>query len=269
MPTDAVSVTRLMQDARLASFPYARRAEALPEGWSTREDLAAPMRQALGLKSAGVEQGQGVIVDRGSGLTAVLLHRPDSRELVVAFGGTTAGKKVGETIAARVKPGRNFRSTLSQWGANIFAGLGGTPRSYKQASTLLSQLQQRMRSDPTLAGLTLRVVGHSKGAGEAMFAALGAKAPVPVTAFCPAHLSEGLIKQLPACNLARAKELVASYSPYGDPVAAMRGKLPRMPGVGAGYHFDGIPKQGAMHRHDRFHEHVAHWCAGAQAAMAR
>lgn len=258
MPTDAPSLDCLRDNALLASYPYHRDQMALPLGWAPAGELANQVRGELTLTNHGVDARPGAIVDRGSGLTAVLLRGHGTNEVVVVFGGTTSGRKTGATLAERSRPGRNFMSTLSQWGANLCAGLGGTPRSYRQADALLAAVQRRLATDPAWAGHTLRVVGHSKGGGEAMYAALKATTPVPVTAFCPAHLSDRLIRQLPETHLARAKELVRSFSPKGDPVAGMRGILPGMHGVGIGHHFDGIPGSSAMNLHDQFHQHVLH-----------
>ena len=268
MPTDALAVRRLGDEALLASYPYHRDRSQLPRGWAPEPTLSEAVRDRLKLHSHHVEGAPGAIVDRDSGLAAVLLQNRETRELVLSFGGTTAGKKTGQTLMERSKPGRNFMSTLSQWGANLYAGLGGTPKSYRQAADLLAAVQKGMKEDPALQGFSLRVVGHSKGGGEAMYASLKSETPVPVTAFCPAHLSDGLVKQLPAENLKRAKDLVASFSPQGDPVAGMRGKLPGMQGVGAGFHFPAIPKRSAMNVHDQFQEHVQHYCRTALADLA-
>lgn len=260
MPTDAGALARLRCDAQLASFPYKRDPESLPEGWSPRIDLAEKLRGGLGLRSSGIERGAGAIIDRQTGLVAVLLHNHQTREVVLAFGGTTSGKKVKGALAERPAPKGNFMSTLTQWGANICAGIGGTPKSYQQGAALLGSLRGLVATDPAFIGCTVRVVGHSKGGGEAMYASLKSSEPVKVTAFCPAHLSDGLIKQLPAENLSRAKDLIASYSPHGDPIAAMRGKLPGVSGVGIGCHFDGIPGSSAASLHSQFRRHVLHYC---------
>ena len=269
MPTDTASLDRLRDDALLASYPYHRDQMALPSGWAPAGDLATQLRRELTLTNRGVDAKPGAIVDRDSGLTAVLLRGHKTNEVVLVFGGTTAGRKTGATLAERSRPGRTFMSTLSQWGANLCAGLGGTPRSYRQAEALLAAVQRRLATDPALAGHTVRVLGHSKGGGEAMYAALKARAPVPVTAFCPAHLSDRLIRQLPEKNLASAKAWVRSFSPKGDPVAGLRGLLPGMHGVGIGHHFDGIPGSSAMNRHDQFHQHVLHHHAIATASNHR
>jgi hypothetical protein len=262
MPTDRESLERLACNATLARFPYERKEEELPDGWATSEDLAQALRQTLGFQSTRVESPAGTIVDRATGLTAVVLHNPQTREVVLSFGGTTAGKKTGETVGERSMPGRNFSSTMTQWGANLKAGRGSLPESYRQAAELLQALQTQLVEQPPsgLEGCTARVVGHSKGGGEAIFAGLMSPTPAKVTAFCPSHLSDGLVKRLPAQNLSRATDLVESYSPRGDMVSGLRGLLPNVKGVGVGHHFDGIPGKRGIHVHDRFDLHVKHYC---------
>ncbi|WP_431103496.1 hypothetical protein [Roseateles noduli] len=260
MPTDLPSLERLTCNAALARFPYERDDAQLPPGWSPCEALAVKLRTALGLRSSGVEHADGTLVDRGTGLTAVVLQHPETREVVLSFGGTTAGKKTGETVLERSRPGQNFGSTMAQWGANLKAGAGHLPESYRQAADLLLETQNHLQQPSELKGFAVRVVGHSKGANEAIFASLRAQNPVPVTAFCPPHLSDGLVHRLPPRNLARATELVESFSPRGDVVSALRSLLPNVHGLGIGHHFDGIPGKGTIHVHDRFDEHVTHYC---------
>ncbi|ANH67372.1 hypothetical protein [Mitsuaria sp. 7] len=270
MPTDSQSLEDLQCNAALARFPYEREQGELPAGWATREDLAQALRQTLGFQSTRVENPAGSVVDRATGLTAVVLHNPQTREVVLSFGGTTAGKKTGETVGERFKPGQNFSSTMTQWGANLKAGRGVLPESYRQAGELLQALQAQLRLPSSAPeGCTVRVVGHSKGGGEAIFAGLMSPDPVRVTAFCPSHLSDGLVKLLPPENLKKAKDLVESFSPRGDIVSGLRGLLPNVHGVGVGHHFDGIPGKRWIHVHDRFDEHVKHYCGETEASRKR
>jgi hypothetical protein len=258
IPTDPQAKKAILHNAQLANFPYSRDESSLPKGFVVGKDLATALREQMGLSNAGVERSDGTIADPKSGLLATVLVNPTTQEVVLSFGGTSSGKKIGGDVAARAAIGKNFMTTMSQWGANLHAGMGGVPRSYEQAGDLAGKLQERMASTPGMENFTVRTVGHSKGGGEAMYAALMQKEPLQATTFCPSHLSQGLINRLPEGNAAKAKELVQSFSPFGDPVSALRGKAPDVPGVGVGVHFDGIKGSSMMHIHDQFMQHVLH-----------
>jgi hypothetical protein len=267
MPRDPERLGRIEEDARLANYPYHRNITRLPEGWVPSNRLVDAISRDMGLADQqGVEYRNGTLVDNKSGLTATVLANPARREVVAAFGGTTSGRKVGTHLAARFQPGKNARTSLSQWGTNVKAGLGRTPRSYAQAAELVARLQENIRTRPEYQGYRLRTVGHSKGGGEATYAALRQAEPVPATVFCPWHLSDGLLRQLPTANLDRAKTLVQSYAPYGDPVAALRGSLPGIHGVGREFRFEGIKGSNPIDLHDQFLKHLVHYCERARRA---
>ena len=262
MPTDREALVQLRSNAQLASFPYHRDADRLPPGWQPDETLAGTMRSVLACRSGtGVQSPDGTIIDAESALTAVLLRNKETRELVVSLGGTSAGKHTGETLAQRFAPGANFVSSLKQWGANFKAAGGGVPQSYARAAALLRTLQSHAKADPSLKDYRIRLVGHSKGAGEAMYASLNAATPVRVTAFCPAHLHDSLVKSAKD-RIAETKELIESFSPQGDIVPALRGWVPSMHGIGIGHHFAGIQGRNPVDLHDQFHEHVQAYCDG-------
>ncbi len=158
-------------------------------------------------------------------------------------------------------------TTLSQWDANLRASLGLIPKSYKQASKIVQKMKSVVdEKDGEHAGFKIRVLGHSKGGGEAIYAAAKQRDKshqITATALCPSHLSQGLMSDLPDDNLAEAKSYITSYSPVGDPVSALRGKLPQIPGLGMGYHFDGIEGSSPTHLHDQFLAHVTYFCQQA------
>lgn len=261
MPTGAGDLAQIKENAQLANYPYHRDMGRLPEGWMPSNRLTSDVAEGMGLTSQkGVEFRDGTLIDHKSGLTATVLVNPKTQDVVVSFGGTSSGKKVGETLMERSVPGKNVMTSLSQWGTNFKAGLGGVPQSYKQASELVSRIMDKVQTMPEYAGFTVRTVGHSKGGGEAMFAALRQDTPVQATTFCPSHLSDGLLKHIPDENLARSKDLVQSFSPFGDPVSALRGTLPGITGVGQGFHFDGIRGSNPVDLHDQFLKHVEHHC---------
>jgi hypothetical protein len=256
MPLDPAKLRQVGDDAKLSNFPYTRDVSQLPPGWKPMTELPKDMVEKLGLS----QLQDGTLVDPKSGLTANILVHQESKEVVVSFGGTTSGRQTGDNLFERSKPGKNFMTTLSQWGANFKAGLGGVPKSYEQAAKLTQEIVKLVGGSKDFEGFTVRTVGHSKGGGEAMYAALMQEDPLKCTAFCPSHLSKGLIARLPPDNVARSKDLVESYSPFGDVVSALRGKLPDVPGVGVGSHFPGVPGAGMIDLHDQFLRHVLHHC---------
>lgn len=243
----------MLNDALLANFPYTQDISQLPEGYSTANNLANQCIEQMGLIL--MEDKPGMVIDPKSGLTAAILIKKETNEVVVSFGGTTSGKKTGTNLFERSRPGKNFMTTLSQWGANIAAGLGVEPKSYRQARRLAGIVQGFHRG-------SVRIVGHSKGGGEAIYAGLGQLTPMKVTAFCPSHLNDRLAARIPEGNLDLAAEKVASFSPYGDPVSALRGKLPGISGLGTGYHFEGTNRD-PVDVHDQFLTHVRHFCEGS------
>jgi hypothetical protein len=259
MPSDAATLRRIEACSILASYPYHRKGP-LPSGWQQDEGalhaLALDVRRTLG---GNFKVQRGVIVDSRSGLTAMIFRHPGDRVYMLAFGGTTSGVSATGNAWVRAMPGRNFGTTMRQNFANASAALGVAATSYKQAAALASALQQRLALDPGRREFTLHLTGHSKGGGEAMYAALSAATPLRATVFAPAHLTTGLIAGLRPENLARATELIESYSVLGDPVPALRVWMPRMRGVGAGHHFHGIPFKSSLHRHVYTDKHVAYY----------
>lgn len=262
MPTDAGQLAQIKENAQLANYPYHRDMSRLPEGWIPSNRLTNEVADGMGLANQkGVEFRDGTLIDHKSGLTATVLVNAKNKDVVVSFGGTSSGKKVGDTLLERSTPGKNVMTSLSQWGTNFKAGLGGVPQSYKQADELVSRIMDKVRTMPEYEGYSVRTVGHSKGGGEAMFAALRQDTPIQATTFCPSHLSDGLLKHIPDEALAQSKDLVQSFSPYGDPVSALRGTVPGITSVGQGFHFDGIRGSNPVDLHDQFLKHVEHHCA--------
>jgi hypothetical protein len=259
MPSDAATLRRIEACSVLAIYPYHRQGP-LPSGWQQDEaTLHVLARQVRYFSEGNVKVQRGLIVDCKSGMTAMVFRHPRDRLYMLAFGGTTSGKAAMNTAWLRAMPGHNFSTTLRQNFANAGAALGMAAASYKQAAMLARALQQRLADDAGCRGYTLHLTGHSKGAGEAMYAALSADTPLRATVFAPAHLSTGLIARLRPENLARATELIESYSVLGDPVPALRGRMPGMPGVGVGHHFEGIPLKSAMHGHVYTDKHFAYY----------
>ncbi len=260
---NATQLKSMQCDSKLANFAYTRDETQLPKDYKPADLLALTAAEHMGIKMNNVQNDSGAVVDAKSGLTAVIVVNEKDKTVCVIFGGTSSGKKVGADLMQRSRPGMNFMTTLSQWGANILAGLGVEPKSYKQAVALVKNVQAEIDTSTLYKGYSVKTIGHSKGGGEAMYASMMQEVPVPVTALCPAHLSKGLINNIPQQNLEKATTLINSYSPFGDPVSAMRGKLPDMPGIGNGYHFKGIENSSLIDLHDQFNNHVAHFFKAA------
>lgn len=175
MPTDADTLRAVLVSAKLASYVYTRDPATLPGDWAPSTDLATALQRDLGLPADdGVQRPHGTLVDAASGLVATVLVSPGSREVVLAFGGTTSGHVAG---GAMDRVFGNVAMSATQWTANLTAGLGRLPRSYDQAAQLLQALSARMDAPPW-RGHALRTVGHSKGGGEAIYAALSQPLPM-------------------------------------------------------------------------------------------
>ena len=180
--------------------------------WDTARPLALAAGRAAGLSTKGSE---GFIYDKKSGLTAYVLHNPASspKEVRLVFGGTTSGKSTG---------GLNKRSllnggfTLKQWIANAKnAVLGKTPDSYKQAKILTDKVLQMMDANPRYQGFKLTVSGHSKGGGEAAYAALARDKPLEAICFSSAEMGREMHDSLTSEQKANASRYVTHYNIQG------------------------------------------------------
>lgn len=255
----------MLQKAKLASYPYARDASFLPQGTTRAATLAKICVEKMRKDHPDlIRVDDSTLVDPKSGLTASLLFDCNKNKIVIAFGGTGSGKNRLVAALPGSTPESNFMSTLSQWGANVSAFLGIVPKSYQQASALLGEVKAFYDKNgfEQAQDLKIEVVGHSKGASEAIYAAAKQRDryyAITATVFCPAHLSSGLMKDLSPENIASAPDYIRSYSPIGDPVSGMRGKLPGIPGLGCGYHFPGIDNSDPIALHVQLIGNISHF----------
>lgn len=173
--------TTLKVDAALANFPYTHTLDAATENkWSPdiNSEALTPIKLAFS-KFEGAEEipkiKNGLITNRG--LTAFLFVNDEEKEVRLVFGGTTSGKKPGTFVARNIN---NVVATMKQWLSNARNAFGfedlGMTKSYEQAAKLAeniySELQTKLPPEYSFS-----VSGHSKGGGEASYAALmlGAK----------------------------------------------------------------------------------------------
>lgn len=283
-PSDAQEKIQLAIDAEIAAFPYHRSLDKISQAsqlsethteansatdknlgnWDTARPLALAAGKAAGLSTKGSD---GFIYDEKSGLTAYVLQNPSAKpnpEVRLVFGGTTSGIKTGG-LAKRSLLNGGF--TLKQWIANAKNAVFGTiPDSYKQASELTGKLQAMMALDPQYKDFTLTVSGHSKGGGEASYAALSQKEPVHAICFSSAELGKQMQASIPEETKANAASFVSHYYVEGDAVPVMSknalikrlgGQLGHL-GTIATLPADSKSASG-LDRHDKFTRHIQHF----------
>lgn len=202
----------------------------------------------------------GGIIDPKSGLTCFIAVNETTKEIKVIFGGTTSGLTASDSLMERSWGNRS--SGLAQWKANLRGVFGEPPKSYRQAACIVRGVAKECEPGGDYAGYTVSTVGHSKGAGEAVFAALAqtpkdGEKPIAATGFSSAHLGKTIVKMLPRENLAQAHDRVTHLHVAADPVPNYRYLNPRVIPIGQEM---SIPAKGLapnpVQRHDGFLEHI-------------
>lgn len=275
LPQTRQEVAELKAAAELATLPYTNLLpDRLKNGMSqyVGMNLDVAMRGLADAKSqirSSEDPGlRGNFVDPKSGMVATVVVDTDSRQVSVVFGGTTAGAFKSEEFGLRAK--HNLRTTLSQWVSNVKTGLGLQTHSMTQAKALMAATAQLVRSDPNLQGYSLRAIGHSKGAAEAVYASLSLEQPVPVIGFSSADMGGRLARSLPPENLARAPELVRHFHVKADAVPNLRYATPSMRPLGSESVIPATNDASSpLGRHDQFAHHVQAWCDGQLQAYER
>ena len=170
--------TTLKADAALANFPYTHTLDAATANkWSPdiNSEALTPIKLAFS-KFEGAEEipkiKNGLITNRG--LTAFLFVNDEEKEVRLVFGGTTSGKKPGTFVARNIN---NAVATMKQWLSNARNAFGLVTKSYEQAAQLAENIHSELPPEYSLS-----VSGHSKGGGEASYAALmlGAKEKIAI-----------------------------------------------------------------------------------------
>ena len=276
-PETAKEKLKLAQDAELAAYPYYRSLDQInntaPKGesetaivgmksWDLARLLALAAGNASGLSTKGAE---GFIFDKKSGLTAYVLQNPKAipPEVRIIFGGTSSGEKSGGMEKRSLL---NGRFTLNQWVANIKNAVGGKiPDSYHQAREVTKNVQKIMQNDSKYQDFKLIVSGHSKGGGEASFAALTQKQPLEAVCFSSAELGREARAMIPDQYKQDENILnkVRHYKIKGDPVPNVGLLNSRLGHVGAMTTLPGKNLwQGPIDRHDKFTRQIHAFCFG-------
>ncbi|MDB0034775.1 lipase family protein [bacterium] len=201
----------LQADAALANFPYRQDINALGNlalDWKRDNTLDPKIFKTLDISGRPVGTN-GFVSDNG---LAVYLFKKDSKEngpeYRLVFGGTTAGTKAADFTMRNLL---NSLTTIKQWLANAKNVSSYTPASYKEAEKIADTLRHTLPADSKLS-----FSGHSKGGGEASYAAmmLAAKTGEPSTAinFSSAQLGKKLIKNIASEMLKKDPEAAENLS---------------------------------------------------------
>jgi len=274
-PQTRQGLEKLKQDAQLASVPYTNKLSgeqydavltselAFRVDVALRQDFSNPETKRQGVRNDGDPAHWGNIVDKKSGLAANIVVDKANKEVKIIFGGTTAGAYHNEEVnnfSFLKRSQHNALSTLSQWVSNIKAGLGFKPHSVEQAANLTKKVLEQIQHVPGLKDYAVSTVGHSKGASEAVYAALSQEVPLKAVGFSSADLGGALVRGLPPENVARAKELVSHFHVKADIVPNLRFVTPSLRPLGSEAV---IPASttltSPLSRHDGFANHIVHW----------
>lgn len=272
-PTNKAAISAMKEAAQLATIPYVGILTPDQNNGMTQYvamGLDYRLRNDEGkgkLRSSINPQGNGSFVDKKSGLVANVVANPDTKQIHVIFGGTTAGAFKSEDFKLRSK--HNFATTLSQWVTNLKTGLGIKPHSLHQAANMVSHVVDMVKNDPELKGYNISTIGHSKGASEAVYAALSQEKPLKATGFSSADLGGKLVRGLPAQNLAKAKDLVQHFHVKADLVPNLRFITPSMRPLGIETVIPASGIAGPLGRHDEFAQHIASWADNELAKFDR
>lgn len=168
----------------------------------------------------------GMLIDRKSGLTAVMVVNRATKNITLVFGGTLSG--YGATTLLDETGKKAFRQTgrtLAQIRANIANVTGlGIPTCYRQAEQLTALVKSMMASEEVMENCQLQdskwllsLAGHSLGGGLVQYAS--AKNKVPGHAFSSAALGKKVLQDLSRDEKELARGgLVMNYLIENDPV---------------------------------------------------
>ncbi|QIL85690.1 hypothetical protein G7083_07365 [Vibrio sp. HDW18] len=267
-PTDHNTKKEIQCSAMLASFAYHqdldRLHSATDQQWSLDKPLITELAKEVGLK---VYPAKGMIIDSQSGLVGFVFHNHQAKELRLVFGGTSSGKATGSLMYRSIS---NFKVTMHQWGANAKNAITGkTPDSYAQAQ-LIAETLTRMISSGDYKDYRLSLSGHSKGAGEAAYAAAMISTPenpVKAECFCSAELGSSMLQDIHArfADPKQAKQAVSEIQHYkiqGDPVPNVHRVKHDLEHVGKIMTLPHTEVEGANNMlayHDKFDRQIAAW----------
>ncbi len=264
-------------DVELANYPYRQDVNLLTkhaENWRLNDTINHQLMEKLSANFPGLEfsRNKSVITDKSSGLVFSLFHNKengDNGEVRLVFGGSSSGTASGGLAERSV---RNARNTAMHWAGNAKnAVFGGIPESYNKASQILKTLleisETPLKEGDSAPGFTVSVSGHSKGAGEAAYAAIKNYSPgkeaIKATCFCTAEFGRGIQSELLTHFKSEESVIEASKGVRhcliaGDKVPEMSQFFSKLTNVGTSITLNSQVKgqNHALGRHDKFAAHV-------------
>ncbi len=142
---------------------------------------------------------QNVLVDRKTGLGAIIYYDQAEKELIIAFS----------------PPGSHRMSSLRTFGRAFLHWLGFVPKSFSQASKLVQEVQAHLK-DLERSGhpVKLTLTGLCLGGATAEYAALRNK--VPAVVFNPMHLGNGVRARIGQSRLDEAHKYLTEVVVQND-----------------------------------------------------
>lgn len=252
---------KLALNAKIAAFPYHQNLDKLAINGKKNEpwELACPLVMNAGKEvSLSTKGSKGFMYDQKTGLTAYILHNPKLKKIMLVFGGTTSGKYSGGIIRRLLFNGIFI---FSQMISNLQSVvLNKIPKSYRQAKALTTIVKERIDLDPLYKGCILTLSGHSKGAGESVYAALSQKTPLPALCFSSLQINSTICDDISEANKEKACECISHYSIKGDPIPKINKVINHLKHLGE---LTIIPSKSVLNspidRHDKFYNHISHF----------
>lgn len=263
-PTERGAIRAIVISAAIAHYPYSRDLEAINQcactlyGGKTGEWQQDPVLSEYAFTALmdlyptlSLNDGTGLIHDKQSGLTAYILVNMMEKEIRVVFGGSSSGQWTGDLTRRCLY---NAWTSLRQWQANLQnAFFNKIPTSYKQAAHLTrAVIAYTHKASNPYQGYRIITSGHSKGGGEATFAAL--KQDPMLTAYCfgSAELGAGLLASTQKSPAQLNEADITHYNIAGDIIPNMRQLFSNLTLIGQTITFPALLYQSPLGRHDQF-----------------
>jgi hypothetical protein len=215
--------------------------KTLPEDWESMK-IPGPLHglfMDVCPKLKVLEDGR--LCDPDSGLVMQMFENQKTRQVALAFGGTSAGEGKGPLTTRLLS---NPWMTARQWRTNLSNATGisvvggAVPDSFNRAASLAGLIEQFLNSGGDAGDWTVSLTGHSKGAAEAEYAAL--MNGLPAVCFGTPQLGKRVLETASAAQLEAGMRNIQHYfvegdlaPKAGDLVAPILGR--RQAHVGSGY----------------------------------